>query len=157
MPEPLDPTLVMVGRFRNARGAETTRRVLREAGVESWLESETGVLLPPKRRSVRLFVKRDDVDTADQVLNDLYGVAHAERVGPSDEEPYPDLCPNCGSNDVRRVPRAVLFITACVAVIAFGFIAGSDSLYFFFGVATVAIAMLLLDWRECLACGERWK
>lgn len=151
--------LVTITTFNHVHEAELARMALEAEGIRAVvLDRFTGDrFFENAPRGVRLQVAEEDVDDADAVLNRLTGVAEAEFVAPSDEEPWepPETCPNCGAPDVARRQKWVAF--AIVAAFVFAITYMEDvTLIGFFIVAASAIFILVAPRWRCRQCGQTW-
>jgi hypothetical protein len=113
----------------------------------------------PARR-FELRVAPEDVDDADVVINELYGVAYAERVWPRDDAPPVERnwCPECGARQVRHLPKLRIFVFALVGMLvldaASSGLVGLGGFYF---VAALGIALAVMEPYRCSNCEASWR
>jgi hypothetical protein len=73
----------------------------------------------------------------------------------SDESPDPVICAACGSLDISRTPRLIMFLVIGSAIMGVGL--GIDQTEAaFFGVLALAIYFLILGRWRCSECGHTW-
>ncbi|HKR98439.1 MAG TPA: hypothetical protein VJU79_02890, partial [Candidatus Dormibacteraeota bacterium] len=113
-----------VATFEQQEEAQAALAALERRGIEGELEPDR----EPDPQHIELRVAAEDVDEADVVINELYGVAYAERVWPRvDDAPPPDRgtwCPECGARDVRRLPKLRILAFCILAMFIFDAISG---------------------------------
>jgi len=138
--------LVTVGRYRNAIDAELARSALETANIHTQVVNKTNIA-----------VDQDDAEAAEQIVNAMIGIAHAEHVGWSDAEPAeaPEQCERCGSPDVERRKKLPAF--ALFVALSFGVGAAVDNSLAAFYVVLAGIVFFLAagSWR-CRQCGLTW-
>lgn len=134
--------LVTVGRYRNAIDAELARGALETAGVRAQLVNQHDVA-----------VDEADSETAEQIVNAMIGIAHAEHVDASaGEAPH---CDECQSPDVERrkkLPAFALF----VALVAGVGLAIDNTIAAFFVIAAGLVFFLAAGSWRCRQCGATW-
>jgi len=143
--------LVTIAKYRKPGDAERVRDALTAEGIAASLEGENPTLL---------LVEQADVDRADQVLNRIYDVEHAERVTPSDTEARPDPreCPTCGSRAIRRVPRLAIFIAAAAIVVGASYVwTESMTESALLAILSLAVLFLIFERWRCDDCGATWR
>jgi hypothetical protein len=141
MPDPL----VTVTAYPAAPDARVAKGALDEAGIEAVVEEQI------ERAKVR--VHNVDAIRAGDVLTAR--VPALQEIDEADEE-EPELeCPACGSADVVKTPRALMF--ALVAVTAVGVGIGANVLQAaIFGIAASGLYFLMSGRWRCNVCGETW-
>jgi hypothetical protein len=74
------------------------------------------------------------------------------------EERPPDLeaCPNCGSPEIYRRKRWIVFVVVAVIAQISGWVFDQAEAAFYF-TAAVAIFTLVSDRWKCAVCDESWK
>lgn len=147
-----------VATFEQQEEADAALAALERRGIEATLEPDA---LPNPNR-IELRVASEDVDEADVVINELYGVAYAERVWPREgDAPPPErsaFCPECGARDVRRIPKLRIFLFSIVAICMLEAISGGlIGLAGFFFVAAMGIALAVLEPYRCRQCSASWR
>ncbi len=158
----------VVARFTCVGEAEAARSALDAVGIESRIGDENIIsidwLYSNAVGGVKLLVADEDRDEAAELLAtraDDATDAIADSQVETDEtvetgiEASEMRCPSCGSDDVRRVPRMMLFLA--LGAIAFGVGTAINQP----GLALAAIAAVGLitaasPSHRCRRCGERW-
>jgi Putative prokaryotic signal transducing protein len=156
----MSDALVTVSTYRQMSEAQVARTALEAAGIPSVISSPFGesTALQSLGAGIRLQVHAEDAEDADAVLNHIHGVSHAEFVRPSatdDAEP-PSRCELCGSPDVQRVNKLLVFAVVAPLVAAlFGYL-GQQTLIAFYAVIVTAVCVLVGARWKCRNCGHRW-
>lgn len=70
--------------------------------------------------------------------------------------PDPEVCPACGSADIHRRKRAVVFAVIGAIAFASGLAFDQTEAAFFF-IAAAAIFAMVSDRWACAACDSTWK
>jgi hypothetical protein len=144
--------------FEQQEEADAARLALEKHGIEAELEPD----IQPNPTRIELRVAREDVDEADVVINEMYGVAYAERVWPRVEDaPPPErnaFCPECGARDVRRFPRLRVFGFIVLGMFMLDAISGGlvGAGGFFVAVAA-GIALWVTEPYRCAHCEASWR
>jgi hypothetical protein len=73
----------------------------------------------------------------------------------SDEVPDPVICAACGSIDIDRTPRLVMFAVIGSSILAVG-VAIDQNEAAFFATTALAIYLLVLGRWRCNECGNTW-
>lgn len=145
--------------FTRVHEAELARMALEVEGIPAIvLDRFTGDRFVENAvHGVRLQVEESDVDAADAVLNRIAGMAEAEDVTPSDEEPWepPQSCPSCGAPDVARRQKWVAFFIVAAFVFAISYMQDATLLGFFIVAASAVFFLVAPTWR-CRQCGHTW-
>jgi len=133
--------LVPLNTYRNATDAKLAKGALQAAGIRAEIDAAN-----------TLAVDESDADAAEQIVNAMMGIAHAERVEHSEET---DRCESCNSPDVERrkkLPAFGLFVA-----LTFGIGAAIDNTLAAFYVCLAGIVFFLAAgaWR-CRQCGHTW-
>jgi hypothetical protein len=151
--------LVTLMTFNRVHEAELARMALEAEGIAAVvLDRFTGDrFFENAVHGVRLQVEESDADAADAVLNRIAGMAEAEEVTPSDEEPWepPRTCPSCGAPDVARRQKWVAFFIVAAFVFAISYMQDSTLLGFFIVAASAVFFLVASTWR-CRQCGHTW-
>src|SRR5215510_9624258 len=92
--------LVTVATYGNLIEAQIAKSALEAAGIRALIAGE-------QMKSIPLSVDEDDAEAAEQIVNAMIGIAHAERIAP---EEAPQRCERCGSIDVERRNKLAAFI-----------------------------------------------
>ena len=138
--------LVTVGRYRNAIDAQLAKGALETAGLRTQIVAETNVA-----------VDEDDAEAAEQIVNAMIGIAHAEHVGPSDAAPAeaPERCERCGSPEVERRKKLPAFVLFAALVFGVGLSIDNTLAAFYVCAAGVVLFLTAGSWR-CRQCGLTW-
>jgi ribosomal protein L37AE/L43A len=133
--------LVPLNTYRNATEAKLAKSALQAAGIRAEIDAAN-----------TLAVDESDADAAEQIVNAMMGIAHAERVEQAEEA---DRCESCNSPDVERrkkLPAFGLFVA-----LTFGLGAAIDNTLAAFYVCLAGIVFFLAagNWR-CRQCGHTW-
>jgi hypothetical protein len=67
----------------------------------------------------------------------------------------PEVCAACGSPDIYRTPRLLMFVVFAAALMGVG-VAVDLTDATFLGVLALAVFFLILGRWHCSECGERW-
>ncbi len=80
-----------------------------------------------------------------------------EEIGEADEDrdSSDDTCPACGSIEIVRNSRAVLFATIAALFLGTGIAIGATEAAFF-GALAAGVLLLISDRHKCAECGETW-
>ena len=131
--------LVTVATYGNLIEAQLAKSALESAGIRTIIVGEhTAGNFHYHMTSIPLAVDEDDAEAAEQIVNAMIGIAHAERLEP---EEMTRRCEHCGSFDIAR--RKKLPVFALFVALAFGVGAAIDN--------TVAASYVVL----ALAAGGR--
>jgi hypothetical protein len=145
--------LITVASYGNLMEAQIAKSALEAAGIRALIIGEhTAGNFQYHVKSIPLAVDEDDAEAAEQIVNAMMGIAHAERL--TEEEPR-HLCERCGSPDIERrkkMPAFGLFVA-----LAFGIGAAIDNTVAAFYVVLAGIVFFLAAgaWR-CRQCGNTW-
>jgi hypothetical protein len=139
--------LVTVGRYRNAIDAELAKGALESAGIRAQIPIQTH----------NVAVDEGDAETAEQIVNAMIGIAHAEHVEWSDAAPAeaPQRCEQCGSPEVERRKKVAGFALFALLVLSVGFGTNNTMAAFFVCVAGLVFFLAADSWR-CRQCGATW-
>jgi hypothetical protein len=156
----MSDALVTVSTYRHMNEAQVARTALEAAGIPCVITSPFGESTPLESLGgvIRLQVHVEDAEDADAILNHIHGVSHAEFVRPSatDEAEPPSHCERCGSPDVQRVNKLIVFAVVAPLVAAlFGYL-GQQTLLAFYAVIVTAVCVLVSATWKCRNCGHRW-
>lgn len=139
--------LVSLMTFRTAEDAELAAAVVRDQGV-------TGAIA----RGVTLQVPLEAVERAETVLGELSPVDTAAAQSNTSAERairHPELCPHCGSPDVRRTHRLLGFAMLAALLFALG-VAVNQLIFSFYLTLAACIFFLIASPYRCGNCGHRW-
>lgn len=145
--------LITVATYANLMEAQIAKSALDAAGIRALIIGEhTAGNFQHHMKAIPLAVDEDDAEAAEQIVNAMIGIAHAERLPV--EEPQ-QLCEHCGSPDIerrRKMPAFGLFVA-----LAFGIGAAIDNTVAAFYVVLAGIVFFLAAgaWR-CRQCGSTW-
>ena len=133
--------LVPLSTYGNVLDAKLARSALQAAGIRAEIDATN-----------TLAVEESDAEAAEQIVNAMLGIAHAERVERAEEE---ERCVSCSSPDVERrkkLPAFGLFVA-----LSFGIGAAIDNTLAAFYVCVAGIVFFLAAgaWR-CRQCGHTW-
>lgn len=133
--------LVTISTYGSVIDAKLAKSALEAAGIRAEIAAGNA-----------LAVDEADAEAAEQIVNAMLGIAHAERV----ERPEAaDHCESCSSPDVERrkkLPAFGLFVA-----LTFGIGAAIDNTLAAFYVCLAGIVFFLAAgaWR-CRQCGHTW-
>ncbi|HKO55242.1 MAG TPA: hypothetical protein VJ276_05145 [Thermoanaerobaculia bacterium] len=148
--------LELVATFEGQEEADAARAALERRGIETELAPDR----EPEPSRFELRVAPEDVDDADVVINELYGVAYAERVWPRADAPPVERtwCPECGARHVRHLPKLRIFLFALIGMLvldaASNGLVGLGGFYF---VAALGIALAVMEPYRCTNCDASWR
>ena len=133
--------LVPLNAYRNAGEARLAQSALRAAGIRAEIDAAN-----------TLAVDESDADAAEQIVNAMMGIAHAERVEQAEEG---GRCESCDSPDIERRKKLPAF--GLFAALTFGIGAAIDNTLAAFYVCLAGIVFFLAAgaWR-CRQCGHTW-
>jgi hypothetical protein len=156
----MSDALVTVSTYRHVNEAQVARTALEAAGIACVISSPYGGSTAHEGLggSIRLQVHAADAEEADAILNHIHGVSHAEFVRPSatDDAVPPSHCDRCGSSDVQRVNKLLVFaVVAPLVAVTFGYL-GQQTLLAFYAVVVAAVCILVGATWKCGNCGHRW-
>ena len=150
--------LATVATYWNASDAYVAKNALDAAGIESFVHDEHAVdwLTAVVVRGVKLRVRAEDLMRAAEVL-EVPPEPPGEVEPPREERPpEPNVCPACGSAEVRRRPKLLAF--GVIAALAAGFGLAFDQMEAaFFMVLAAAVFTLIAEPQVCSECGETWR
>ncbi len=132
---------VIVGTYRDAAEAQLAKGALEAAGIPAVIEEGN-----------KLAVDEHSAQAAEQIVNAMLGIAHAEHVRSAE---LPERCEQCGSPDVvrrQKLPRFGLFVA-----LTFGIGAAIDNTLaaFYVFLAGIVFFLAAAAWR-CRQCGHTW-
>ena len=133
--------LVTLNTYRNATDAKLAKSALEAAGIRAEVDAAN-----------TLAVDEADAEAAEQIVNAMMGIAHAERLEHAADD---DRCESCSSPDVERrkkLPAFGLFVA-----LTFGIGVAIDNTLAAFYVCAAGIVFFLAAgaWR-CRQCGHTW-
>jgi hypothetical protein len=133
--------LVTLSTYGNVIDAKLAQSALEAAGIHAEIASAN-----------TLAVDESDAAAAEQIVNAMLGIAHAERVERPEAD---DRCESCSSPDVERRKKLPAF--GLFAALTFGIGAAIDNTLAAFYVCAAGIVFFLAAgaWR-CRQCGHIW-
>ena len=154
----MSESLVTIASYWFLDDAMIARNALDGAGIESFLDDENIVAVnwfnANAVHGVKLRVRNVDALVAAEVLESQ--CQSLDEVDEPDETIVdPDVCPACGSREVQRTPRALMFFA--IAALTFGIgVAVGETATAFFAILATALFLLIWDRQKCADCGESW-
>jgi predicted RNA-binding Zn-ribbon protein involved in translation (DUF1610 family) len=141
----MSEALVTIASYWFLSDAMVAQNALEAAGIESVLDDQN---------RVKLRVRQTDALRAGAVLETA--CASLEEIGEADEDrDGEDVCPACGSVEVVRNSRALLFATIAALFLGIGIAIGASEAAFF-GALAAGVLLLISDRHKCAECGETW-
>ena len=143
----------------NLGDAEAAISALDAAGIECTLADDNlvgidwGVALAVG--GVKVLVHGDDLAEAQGLLTQSPLPLAGEGGAPAPGEGRPIVCPDCGSPDLERIPRARIFGLLTAVFIGIGVAVGQVFLALT-ALLAVAAGVLLMPSTRCRACKHRW-
>lgn len=155
----------VVAYFNTLGEAASARSALAAAGVDARVANENMIavdwLYANAVGGVRLLVQDEDREVAEAVLAappSLPSEFDEEATVAEIEEPVPDevlRCPDCGSQDVKRVPRGMIFIALSVLVGGVAFAVSQPEMAMI-GIVVAGLLTAFTPTHRCASCSERW-
>jgi hypothetical protein len=145
--------LVTVATYGNLMEAQLAKSALASAGIRALIAGEhTAANFHYHMKAIPLSVDEDDAEAAEQIVNAMIGIAHAERL-PAEE--VSQRCERCGSADAERRNKLTAF--GLFTALTFGIGAAVDNTVAAFYVFLAGIVFFLAAgaWR-CRQCGYTW-
>ena len=143
----MSEALVTIASYWFLSDAMVAQNALEAAGIES-------AISPSEIRGVKLRVNQTDALRAGAVLES--SCETLEEIGEADEErAADDACPACGSVEVMRNSRVLLFATIAALFLGVGVAIGATEAAFF-GALAAGVMLLISDRHKCAECGETW-
>lgn len=138
--------LVTVARYHNTIDAQLAQGALEAAGLHAMIVGDTNVA-----------VDEAEAGAAEQIVNAMIGIAHAEHVGPSDEEPaaLPERCEQCGSPEIARRQKLLPFVLFTALTFGVGAAVDNTLAAFYVFLAGIVAFLTAGGWR-CRHCGFTW-
>ncbi len=154
----MSESLVTIGTYWFIGDADVAKNALDAAGIESFVDDANIVRVnwfnANAVHGVKLRVRNVDALRAGEILN--LQCESIEEIGEAHEEiVQADVCEMCGSADISRTPRALIFAGLAAALVAIGVAVGLTEAAFL-GVIAVAIASVIAGRWHCSECGESW-
>lgn len=151
--------LTLVARYTSIGEAEAARSVLEATGIETFIDNENIVaidwLMSNAVGSIKVLVREEELERAREILAELPAALPAEVQFEKPPVRAPLACPECGSGDVKRIPRLRLF--ALFVFIAFALGYAFDQFDFAMaGAFAAALIMMLVPSHQCRECTHRW-
>jgi hypothetical protein len=145
--------LVTVASYGNLIEAQLAKSALESAGIHALIVGEhTAGNFHHHMPSIPLAVDEEDAEAAEQIVNAMIGIAHAERLEP---EEMTQRCERCGSFEIER--RKKLPVFALFVALTFGVGAAIDNTVAAFYVVLAGIVFFLAAGsRRCRECGNTW-
>lgn len=145
--------LVTVATYGNLIEAQLAKSALESAGIRTLIVGEhTAGNFHYHMKSIPLAVDEDDADAAEQIVNAMIGIAHAERL--PTEEPPPG-CERCGSPDVERRKKLPTFALFAALTFGIGYAVDNTAAAFYVVLAGIVFFLAAGAWR-CRQCGNTW-
>jgi hypothetical protein len=145
--------LVTVGTYGNLIEAQIAKSALESAGIRALIVGEhTAGNFQYHMKAIPLTVDEDDADAAEQIVNAMIGIAHAERL--PTEEPVQG-CERCGSPDVERRKKLPAFALFAALTFGIGYAVDNTVAAFYVVLAGVVFFLAAGAWR-CRQCGNTW-
>jgi predicted RNA-binding Zn-ribbon protein involved in translation (DUF1610 family) len=139
--------MVTIASYWFLSDAMVAQNALDAAGIES-------AISPHTIRGVKLRVNQTDALRAGAVLES--SCETLEEIAEADEDrDNENTCPACGSIEITRNSRALLFATIAALVLSTGIALGVTEAAFFAALA-VGLLLLISDRHKCAECGETW-
>ncbi|HJQ35570.1 MAG TPA: hypothetical protein VKB93_00380 [Thermoanaerobaculia bacterium] len=144
----MSESLVTIASYWFLSDAMVAQHALDAAGIESAI-AESAI------RGVKLRVNQTDALRAGAVLDS--SCETLEEIGEADEERdrADDACPACGSIEIVRNSRVLLFATMAALFLGVGIAIGATEAGFF-GALAAGVMLLISDRHKCAECGETW-
>ncbi len=153
-----------MARFTTIGEAGAARSALEAAGIDAWLADENMIavdwLASQAIHGIKLIARSEDVEQAREVLWSAAAMPPLSETETSEERAaaWPPhsrpACPECGSTDLRSIPRFRMFLVILVVFVAIGAVIGQIELAMT-AVAGLAIAILIMPSHRCASCGVR--
>ena len=146
--------LITVATYGNLIEAQLAKTALEAAGIRAIIIGEhTAGNFHHHMTAIPLAVDEDDAEAAEQIVNAMIGIAHAERL--EEVEDMTRRCERCGSFEIER--RKKLPVFALFVALTFGIGIAIDNTVAAFYVALAGIVFFLAAgaWR-CRQCGFTW-
>jgi hypothetical protein len=144
--------LVVIAAFRSDAEADAARRMLAEEGVAADVFPRSASF---ERRCDDAFddgfdvvVEPDRADAAIAIVQSLFPE-------PAALAQPPEICRDCGSQNIARLHRVRWFVAAAVVLLTIGVLIQEREL-FTLVVAIIGGILLLSPNRRCRSCGARW-
>ena len=103
-------------------------------------------------KSIPLSVDEDDAEAAEQIVNAMIGIAHAERLEP---EEMTQRCERCGSFEVERRKKLPVFALFVALTFGIGMAVDNTVAAFYVMLAGIVFFLAAGAWR-CRQCGNTW-
>lgn len=146
--------LVTIASYWFLSDAMLAQNALEAAGIESVLDDQNMASNYMNAvRGVKLRVRNVDAIRAGEVLEARCEAL--EEIGEADEEQSPDACPNCGSVEIARKPRMLVFAIVAAILIALGIALNATEAGFFSALAAGLLLLIANNYR-CSECEETW-
>ena len=145
--------LITIATYGNLIDAQLARGALEAAGIRAIIVGEhTAGNFHHHVTAIPLSVDEDDAEAADQIVNAMIGIAHAERV----ETPeLPLRCERCGSPEVERRNKLPAFALFTALTFGLGYAIGNTLAAFYVFLAGIVVFLAAGGWR-CRQCGHTW-
>ena len=145
--------LVTIPTYGNLMEAQIAKSALEAAGIRALIVGEhTAGNFHYHMKSIPLAVDEDDAEAAEQIVNAMIGIAHAERLAP---EEAPQRCERCGSTDVSRRNKLPVFVLFTALTFGVGAAIDNSMAAFYVFLAGIVVFLAAGSWR-CGQCGHTW-
>lgn len=144
----MSETLVTIASYWFLSDAMIAQNALNAAGIESAISEQT-------TRGVKLRVHQTDALRAGAVLESSCETLEEIAEADEDRETNNDTCPACGSVEIERNSRVLLFATIAALLLGTGIAVGATEAGFF-GALAAGVLLLISDRHKCAECGETW-
>lgn len=140
--------------------AAAARSALEAAGVEVFVDDQNMASVDwfyaNAIGGVKLFVREEQLERAQRVI--AGEIVEPEESGEEEESATPVeplVCPECGSANIKRLPRAAGFLIAAIVLYAVGHFIDQMDLALA-GIGAAALIALFAPSHRCKACNHRW-
>lgn len=145
--------LVTVATYRNLMEAQLAKSALEAAGIRALIVGEhTAGNFHELMKSIPLAVNEADAEAAEQIVNAMIGIAHAERL--AIDEPL-QRCERCGSPDAEHRNKLPAFALFAALTFGIGYAVDNTVAAFYVVLAGVVVFLAAGSWR-CRQCGNTW-
>jgi hypothetical protein len=145
--------LVTVATYGNLIEAQLAKSALEAAGIRAVIIGEhTAGNFHHHVTAIPLSVDEDDADAAEQIVNAMIGIAHAERIEEPEEQ---RRCERCGSPEVEARKKMPAFGLFTALTFGIGAAIGNTLAAFYVFLAGIVFFLAAGAWR-CRQCGYTW-
>jgi hypothetical protein len=145
--------LITVATYGNLIEAQLAKSALDSAGIRAIIVGEhTAGNFHYHMTSIPLAVDEDDAEAAEQIVNAMIGIAHAERLEP---EEMTRRCERCGSFEIERRKKLPLFAMFVALTFGIGYAIDNTVAAFYVVLAGIVFFLAAGAWH-CRQCGNTW-